>query len=57
MLADATQVALLYALAESGGERYAKLASLYAQRFVMGESYPDWALTDRDIWLPSCLEA
>jgi acyl-CoA dehydrogenase len=56
-LADAAQVALLYALAEEAGERYAKLASLYAHRFVMGESYPDWALGDRELWLPSCLES
>ena len=57
VLADASQVALLYALAESAGERYAKLASLYAHRFVMGEPYPSWALTDRELWMPSCLEA
>lgn len=56
-LADAAQVALLYALADEGDERYAKLAALYAHRFVMGESYPDWALSDREIWLPPCLEA
>jgi hypothetical protein len=28
-LADAAQAALLYALAETGGERYAKIAELY----------------------------
>jgi alkylation response protein AidB-like acyl-CoA dehydrogenase len=56
-LADAAQVALLYALAEEAGERYAKLAALYAHRFVMGEPYPDWALSDREIWLPTSLEA
>jgi acyl-CoA dehydrogenase len=56
-LADAAQVALLYALADEAGERYAKLASLYAHRFVMGEPYPDWAHSDREIWLPPPLEA
>ena len=49
-LADATQVALLYAMAEIGGERYAKLARLYSQRFLSGEPYPDWAMHDKDIW-------
>jgi alkylation response protein AidB-like acyl-CoA dehydrogenase len=55
-LADSAQVALLYALAEEGGERYAKIASLYAHRFVKGEPYPDWALEERELWLPSYLE-
>jgi len=32
-LADAAQVALLYALADRFGERYAKLASLYTKHF------------------------
>jgi hypothetical protein len=49
-LADAAQVALLYALAETGGERYAKLAELYAARFLAGENYPDWALNEESIW-------
>ncbi|HEY43345.1 MAG TPA: acyl-CoA dehydrogenase [Anaerolineae bacterium] len=51
-LADSAQVALLYALAEIGGERYAKLAALYAFRFLLNESYPDWAYEDEEIWLP-----
>ena len=55
-LADSAQVALLYALAEKGGERYAKLASLYAHRFVMKEPYPNWALEESELWLPVCLE-
>ncbi len=49
-LADAAQVALLYRLAESAGERYARLAELYARRFILGESYPTWAMEDREIW-------
>lgn len=51
-LAHAAQVALLYALAETGGERYAKLAALYAERFVAGRPYPAWALEDREVWFP-----
>lgn len=51
-LADIAQVALLYALAEQAGERYAKLAALYAQRFLAGAPYPSWALTDREVWYP-----
>ena len=49
-LADAAQVALLYALTETGGERYSKLAELYAARFLAGENYPDWALQEEQIW-------
>jgi len=51
-LADAAIVGLLYRLAESNGERYARLAELYARRFLIGEAYPDWALEDREVWLP-----
>jgi len=51
-LADAAQVALLYALTETGGERYAKLAALYARRFLQREPYPEWALRERTIWWP-----
>lgn len=51
-LADAAQVALLYALAETGGERYARLAELYAIRFLRGEPYPAWAMQDRAVWWP-----
>jgi alkylation response protein AidB-like acyl-CoA dehydrogenase len=52
-LADAAQVALLYGLAEgTGGERYARLAALYAHRFLGHEPYPAWALQDREIWFP-----
>jgi alkylation response protein AidB-like acyl-CoA dehydrogenase len=54
-LADAAQVALLYRLAENGGERYAKIAALYARRFTLGEPYPDWALEDSEIWMPRAL--
>lgn len=49
-LADAAQVALLYALAETAGERYAKLADLYAARFLAGQNYPAWAMGDAQIW-------
>ena len=51
-LADAAQVALLYALAEEAGERYARLAELYAQHFLLGNPYPAWALEDERIWFP-----
>jgi acyl-CoA dehydrogenase len=54
-LADVAQVALLYALAEEAGERYAKLAVLYAHRFLQGEAYPDWALQDQEILQPATL--
>lgn len=43
-LADAAQVGLLYRLAEKSGERYEKLARLYAHRFLLHEEYPSWAL-------------
>jgi hypothetical protein len=49
-LADAAQVALLYDLAEMGGERYAKLAQLYAEHFLQAMPYPAWALDDPQIW-------
>jgi acyl-CoA dehydrogenase len=51
-LADVAQVALLYDLAQHAGERYAKLATLYARRFIEHESYPAWALRDREVWWP-----
>lgn len=51
-LADAATVALLYRLAERSGERYARLAELYAVHFLDSEPYPDWALSDPSIWLP-----
>jgi acyl-CoA dehydrogenase len=43
-LADAAQVGLLYRLAETGGERYEKLADLYATRFLDHDEYPAWAM-------------
>jgi hypothetical protein len=55
-LADAAQVALLYDLAQQAGERYAKLAALYARRFVEHEPYPAWALNDREVWWPLSIE-
>ena len=51
-LADAAQVALLYALADIAGERYAKLAELYATHFLQNQPYPAWALNDSHIWHP-----
>jgi hypothetical protein len=50
-LADATQVALLYSLAEAD-ERYARLARLYAARFLENQPYPAWALNEPRIWWP-----
>jgi len=49
-IADATQVALLYDMAQDQGERYAKLAELYAIRFLEHQEYPAWVDTDEDIW-------
>jgi hypothetical protein len=51
-LADAAQVALLYALADVGGERYARLAELYAEHFLNGQPYPSWAMADPEVWQP-----
>jgi len=28
----------------------------YVQRFVRGSPYPDWALADRDLWLPMMMD-
>jgi acyl-CoA dehydrogenase len=60
-MADAAQVALLYRLAlqvkdTEASLRYEKLAGLYAKRFLSGESYPTWALADRQVWLPREME-
>jgi acyl-CoA dehydrogenase len=60
-MADAAQVALLYRLAlqvkdTEASLRYEKLAGLYAKRFLSGESYPAWALVDRQVWLPREME-
>jgi hypothetical protein len=54
-LADGAQVALLYGLAEAGGEhggRYAQLSSLYATRFLACQPYPAWALDEKQLWFP-----
>jgi alkylation response protein AidB-like acyl-CoA dehydrogenase len=54
-LADSAQVALLYGLAEIGGEaggRYAQLAALYATRFLACQPYPAWALSENQLWFP-----
>ena len=51
-LADAAQVGLLYDLAQhGGGERYARLAELYAEHFLHGRPYPAWAMDAPEIWL------
>ena len=60
-LADIAQVALLYQLAlrvtdTAASHRYEKLAGLYARRFLFGETYPEWALADPQIWFPFELE-
>jgi alkylation response protein AidB-like acyl-CoA dehydrogenase len=51
-LANIAQVALLYSLAGPGGDRYEKLAVLYAKRFLEGEPYPAWAMEDKQVWEP-----
>lgn len=56
-IADVAQTALLFALAESGSKRYEKIASLYAQRFVLHQPYPSWASEDESIWFPIETEA
>jgi acyl-CoA dehydrogenase len=60
-LADAAQVALLYQLAAhtqdaQASQRYEKLAALYTSQFIQRESYPSWALADRQIWYPLPVE-
>ncbi len=45
-LADVASVALLYDLATNGGERYARLAGLYAGHFLAGEEYPAWVRSE-----------
>lgn len=50
VIADAAQVALLYSMAQDQGERYAKLAELYAARFLDHQEYPAWVDTDQDVW-------
>ncbi len=45
-LADVETVGLLYRLADVGGERYEKLAELYAARFLDHDEYPEWAMND-----------
>ncbi len=52
-IADVAQIALLYRLAENGGERYSKIAALYAHRFILNEPYPSWAFSDESIWFPA----
>lgn len=50
VVADGAQVALLYDMAQDQGERYAKLAELYAIRFLAHEEYPSWVDNDKEIW-------
>ena len=54
-LADVAQVALLYALAEEAGDRYAKMAALYAARFLDHQPYPSWVLSDKQVWSPETM--
>lgn len=49
-LADVAITALLYDLARTAGERYARLAELYACRFLKGEEYPAWAASSPEVW-------
>jgi acyl-CoA dehydrogenase len=49
-VADAAQVAALYRMAETAGERYEKLARLYATRFIAHEEYPSWVMEDAQVW-------
>jgi alkylation response protein AidB-like acyl-CoA dehydrogenase len=51
-LADAATVMLLVDLANSAGDRYRRVAELYAQRFLDKFEYPAWALEDQQLWLP-----
>ncbi len=56
-LADALTVALLFGLASRAGARYARLAELYARRFLAGEPYPDAALRAPELYLPEAVHA
>lgn len=49
-VADATQAALLYNVAKTQGELYARLAGLYVNRFIEHLEYPDWVFTDEQVW-------
>lgn len=49
-IADATQVALLYDMATDQGDRYARLAELYARHFLHHEEYPYDVDQDPTIW-------
>jgi len=48
-LADVAAVALLYDLARTGGDRYARLAGLYARRFLLHEEYPESVFSDAEL--------
>jgi acyl-CoA dehydrogenase len=50
LVADAAQAAALYRLAETAGERYEKFAQLYIRHFIQHEEYPDWVLSDPEVW-------
>jgi hypothetical protein len=52
-LADAAQVALLYDTAKTAGDAFAKMAALYATRFLEGGEYPTWAMSERELWAPA----
>jgi acyl-CoA dehydrogenase len=56
VFADIIQVALLYRLAETSGERYSKLAGLYADHFLLHNPYPAWVLNESHLWFPLNLD-
>ncbi len=56
-LADAYTVALLFGLEGKAGPRYARLAQLYARRFLAGEPYPAAALGEEALLLPEEVHA
>ncbi len=49
-LADVASVALLYQLSATGGERFARLAALYARHFLMHQEYPDAMCSDPELF-------
>ncbi len=51
-IADATTVALLHDLAQTGGPRYERLAELYGRHFLAGEEYPVSAKDEEAVWDP-----
>lgn len=50
VVADAAQVALLYDMARTQGEPYARLAELYSIRFLRHQEYPFAVDEDANLW-------